>query len=337
MSLWNDEKYLRLLSSQLTRFSQKAPQHYNCRCPFCGDSAQSKIKARGYFFPSTNALIYKCHNCGLAIPFAAFLQRTSRALYDEYVMEVFRDQQPRSTEHAPTIPVPSKTLVVYDEMHQLSAKELPAHILPILHYVVERKLPSTAYSRLYGTVRAHTFLQPLVGEKAERVKDGLPYLVIPLRFANGEWYGAQFRLLTRKEYITFRWGHDALRAFGLNTMDSTKTVYVVEGPLDSLCLPNAIAMCGSDLLGGIQAVVDHQSGTALPDYVLVWDNEPRNPQIVKFLTTAVQQGRKVVIWPSDLPKDLNDMYASGLPVQSLVETHTYQGLRAELELQRWRK
>lgn len=335
MSIWNDEKYLRLLSSQLTRFSQKAPQHYNCRCPFCGDSAQSAIKARGYFFPSTNALLYKCHNCGLALPFAAFLQRLSRALYDEYVMEVFRDQTPRPVDAAPVIPPPSRTLVVYDEMHQLSAASLPTTIMPVLDYVVERKLPASAFAQLYGTVKAHTFLLPLVGAKAERVKDGLPYLVIPLRFANGEWYGAQFRLLTRKEYITFRWGHDHLRSFGLNTVNPNECVYVVEGPLDSLCLPNAIAMCGSDLLGGLDAV--EQDGTHLHDVVLVWDNEPRNPQIVKFLTTAVKQGRSVVIWPSDLPKDLNDMYANGLPVQTLVETHTYQGLRAELELQTWRK
>lgn len=337
MSLWNDEKYLRLLSSQLTRFSQKAPQHYNCRCPFCGDSAQSKIKARGYFFPSTNALIYKCHNCGIALPFAAFLQRISRALYDEYVMEVFRDERPRTPDTPLTVPVPSRVLVTYEEMQQLSSPYLATDIEPVRDYVRSRKLPTSACTRLYGTTQAHTFLRPLVGDKAERVADGLPYLVIPLRFANGEWYGAQFRLLTRKEYITFRWGHDALRTFGLNTMDSTKTVYVVEGPLDSLCLSNAIAMCGSDLLGGLHVVEQHQGGLTLPDCVLVWDNEPRNPQIVKFLTTAVQHGHKVVIWPSDLPKDLNDMYALGLPVQSLVESHTYQGLRAELELQTWRK
>jgi hypothetical protein len=337
MSLWNDEKYLRLLSSQLARFSQKAPQHYNCRCPFCGDSTQSKIKARGYFFPSTNALIYKCHNCGLALPFAAFLQRTSRALYDEYVMEVFRDQQPRTPETPLTVPAPSRVLVTYEEMQQLSSPYLAVDIQPVRDYVLSRGLPDSACMRLYGTTRAHTFLKPLVGDKAERVVDGLPYLVIPLRFGNGEWYGAQFRLLTRKEYITFRWGHDALRVFGLNTIDVTKTIYVVEGPLDSLCLSNAIAMCGSDLLGGLHAIEQYLCGTPLPHCVLVWDNEPRNAAIVKCITTAVQRGHKVVIWPSNLPKDINDMYANGLPVQSLVETHTYQGLRAELELQTWRK
>ena len=335
MSIWCDEKYLRLLSGRLERFSQKSPQHYNFRCPYCGDSAQNKIKARGYIFPSKTSLIYKCHNCGIAVPFAALLQHLSRALYDEYVMENFKERDTKPEKPHITIPDSTHTLVVHTDMYQLSASTLPTHILPIFDYVVERRLPQTAFARLYGTVKAHTFLSPLVGEKAEKVKDGLPYLVIPLRFANGEWYGAQFRLLTRKEYITFRWGHDTLRVFGLNTVKPTQRVYVTEGPLDSLCLPNAMAMCGSDLLGGLDALRD--TGTTFAETTLIWDNEPRNKQIVQMLTRAVKEGRSVVIWPDGLPKDLNDMYASGVDVPALVAAHTYQGLRAELELQRWRK
>lgn len=335
MSIWNDEKYLRLLSSQLSRFSQKLPQHYNCRCPFCGDSAQNKLKARGYFFPSTNALLFKCHNCQLALPFAAFLQRMSRALYDDYVMEAFREQAPTPTP-APIIPPPSHTLVVYDDMYQLSSASLPAEIRPVREYVRERGLPERrALPRLYGTMHARSFLLPLVGSKSERVQDGIPYLVIPLRFANGEWYGAQFRSLTRKEYITFRWGHDSLRAFGLEALAPTNRVTIVEGPLDSLCLNNALAMCGSDLLGGLAAVREY--GIPLNDYVLVWDNEPRNPAIVKSLTSAVKDGHPVVIWPAGLPKDINDMRVAGYDVYALIRAHTYQGLRAELELQAWRK
>ena len=336
MSIWCDEKYLRLLSGRLERFSQKSPQHYNFRCPYCGDSAQNKIKARGYIFPAKTSLLYKCHNCGIAVPFAALLQHLSRALYDEYVMENFKERGAAPVAPTPiSIPESTRTLVVQTDMHQLSASTLPTHILPIFDYVVERHLPPTAFARLYGTVKAHTFLSPLVGEKAEKVKDGLPYLVIPLRFANGEWYGAQFRLLTRKEYITFRWGHDTLRVFGLNTIKPTQRVYVTEGPLDSLCLPNAMAMCGSDLLGGLDALRD--TGTTFAETTLIWDNEPRNKQIVQMLTRAVKEGRSVVIWPDGLPKDLNDMYASGMDVPALVAAHTYQGLRAELELQRWRK
>ena len=268
--------------------------------------------------------------------FAALLQHLSRALYDEYVMENFKERDTKPTTPTPiSIPESTRTLVVQTDMHQLSASTLPTHILPIFDYVVERRLPQTAFARLYGTVKAHTFLSPLVGEKAEKVKDGLPYLVIPLRFANGEWYGAQFRLLTRKEYITFRWGHDTLRVFGLNTIKPTQRVYVTEGPLDSLCLPNAMAMCGSDLLGGLDALRD--TGTTFAETTLIWDNEPRNKQIVQMLTRAVKEGRSVVIWPDGLPKDLNDMYASGVDVSALIAAHTYQGLRAELELQRWRK
>lgn len=336
MSIWLDKKYINLMSGQLPRFAWKSDKVANCRCIICGDSEKSRTKARGYFFPNKQTYLYKCHDCGIALPMVAFLQRHSRPLYNEYVMERFREQDntPRQRP-AVSIPPPTRTLVVHPDMHQLSAAQLPADMSGIIDYVVERKLPKSAFTKLYGTTRAHSFLAPLVGDKAERVKDGLPYLVIPLRFTNGEWYGAQFRLLTRKEYITFRWGHEQLRVFGLDALDLTQHIYIVEGPLDSLCLPNAIAMCGSDLCGGLDTLT--RSAIDLTNYTLIWDNEPRNSQITSFVARAVERGMSVVIWPDGLPKDLNDMYASGYSVMSLVNKHTYQGLGAELELQRWRK
>ena len=135
--------------------------------------------------------------------------------------------------------------------------------------------------------------------------------------------------------MVFRWGHEQLRVFGLDALDLTQHIYIVEGPLDSLCLPNAIAMCGSDLCGGLDTLT--RSAIDLTNYTLIWDNEPRNSQITSFVARAVERGMSVVIWPDGLPKDLNDMYASGYSVMSLVNKHTYLGLGAELELQRWRK
>jgi hypothetical protein len=51
MSLWLDDKFLRLLSPHLDRFSQKSLHHYNFRCPLCGDSERNEFKARGYVYP----------------------------------------------------------------------------------------------------------------------------------------------------------------------------------------------------------------------------------------------------------------------------------------------
>lgn len=333
MSLWCDDKYLRLVSGQLDQFKYLAPQKSRFRCPFCGDSARNKLKARGYTFPKQQTIIYKCHNCDIALPFGAFLKRLSRALFNEYIIENFREQAP-----APIVistPIIARRLpILFAGVEQLSSASLTAALQPVRDYVTTRQLPDSALTRLYGTMIGHTWLASLVGrEKAGAIVDGLPYLVIPLRLPNHEWYGAQMRLLTRKEYLTFRWGHDHLRVFGLDDCDRTTLTYCVEGPLDALCVPNAIAMCGSDILSGLDRL--HESGMPVDNRVLVWDNEPRNPQITKHLRQAIAAGERVVIWPRALPKDVNDMVSAGYDVVSLLATHTYRGLAAELEYRQW--
>ena len=88
-------------------------------------------------------------------------------------------------------------------------------------------------------------------------------------------------------------------------------------------------MCGSD--------VDHRT---LPyqDRVWVFDNEPRNQQIVSRIDSAIGSKEKVVIWPREIrQKDLNDMVLAGLDVQSIVESNTYQGMEAQVKFIQWKK
>ena len=334
MSLWCDDKYLRLVSGQLDQFKYLAPQKSRFRCPFCGDSAHNKLKARGYTFPKQQTIIYKCHNCDLALPFGAFLKRLSRPLFNAYIIENFREHAPPRIVEPPPPIIAKRLPILFAGVEQLSGASLAPALLPVRDYVTARQLPDSALTRLYGTMCGHRWLSSLVGaEKAGGISDGLPYLVIPLRLANHEGYGAQLRLLTRKEYLKFRWGHDQLRIFGLDACDTAALTYCVEGPLDALCVPNAIAMCGSDILSGVERLSD--SGMPVTNRVLVWDNEPRNPQITKHLRTAIAAGERVVIWPRALPKDLNEMVAAGHNVASLLAQHTYRGLAAQLEYRQW--
>jgi hypothetical protein len=338
MSLWCDKKYINLSAGTLLRFKWVSSTVANFRCPFCGDSTSSKIKARGYLFPNQQTYLYKCHRCAVTLPFGAFLKRLSRPLFDEYIMEKFEEnhRSTKRTAHELVIPTPSRRLFTYKDVLQLSHQPLVPVQQQVLAFVQARQLPESAYARLYATNTAHTWLTPLVGvEKANSVKDGLPYLVIPLRLPDGAWYGAQVRLLTRKGYLTFRWGHDSLRIFGLDAWNPNALTYCVEGPLDALCLPNAIAFCGSDILSGLERMKD--AGYPVTDRVLVWDNEPRNSQITKHLRDAIAKNERVVIWRKGLPKDANDMVKDGLDVASLVAQHTYKGITAELEYRQWQK
>jgi len=132
----------------------------------------------------------------------------------------------------------------------------------------------------------------------------------------------------KMRYITIMLEDDAPKIFGLDGIDEREDVYVTEGPFDSNFIRNSIAMCGSDVdLRGI----DYK-------FVYVYDNEPRNRQIVEKITRTAEQGHKVVIFPKEvLEKDLNDMVLAGRDVQKLVESNTYSGLEAKLKLNEWKK
>jgi hypothetical protein len=144
-------------------------------------------------------------------------------------------------------------------------------------------------------------------------------------------FGYQGRSLAPKakiRYITIMLDDSKTKIFGQDRINETETIYVTEGPLDSMFLTNSIAMCGSDV------------NVSNFDYKLVYvfDNEPRNKEIVQKYIKAIDGGERVVIWPSGIvEKDINDMVMTGHNVQHVVESNTYQGLEAKLKLTEWKK
>jgi hypothetical protein len=76
----------------------------------------------------------------------------------------------------------------------------------------------------------------------------------------------------------------------------------------------------------------------ISDCVYIYDNEPRNAEIVSRISRVIEMGQKVVIWPSTIKeKDINDMILSGLNVQSVIESNIYSGLQAKLKFTTWKK
>ena len=347
-NLWVDEKYLRLVSPQLERFAQKHPHVFAMRCPLCGDSEHIKSKTRGYCFPNPKrvALQFKCHNCAVSLPFSALLKRLSPRLYSEYLMEQLQDK-PRPVEHdVEAFRRVSRRTTVAPERETVSLVVCLADVAQmdaewterrVLDYILNRQIPRTALDRLWCTMFARTWLTSLVGEKAEKVADGLPYLVIPLTLPSGEWYGCQMRDIARKEYITYIWAEKPLKVFGLSHWTPTQPTYMVEGPLDAVFVPNAIAACGSDLMSVIHILEERDILPPEAQRVYVWDCEPRNTAVVKHMQTAIRLGESVVIWPKGFPvKDINDAVKANIDILSVITKHTFQGLRAELEFTAWK-
>jgi hypothetical protein len=72
--------------------------------------------------------------------------------------------------------------------------------------------------------------------------------------------------------------------------------------------------------------------------VWIFDNEPRNTEIVNRIQRTIDNGGRLVIWPESIEdKDINDMVMSGLDVQSVIKSNTYSGLEAKLKFNSWKK
>jgi hypothetical protein len=122
---------------------------------------------------------------------------------------------------------------------------------------------------------------------------------------------------------------DAPKIYGLNQVDSSEPIYIVEGPFDSTFIQNSIAMCGSD--------IDIRS-FGWCDYIYVYDNEPRNREIVNRISKTINRGDKVIIWPLFIEqKDINDMVLAGHNVMDMLKSSTYSGLEAKIKFNNWKK
>jgi hypothetical protein len=165
----------------------------------------------------------------------------------------------------------------------------------------------------------------------KNIKNDEPRIIIPLRDEKGALFGFQGRSLGKNplKYITIMLDEESPKIYGLDKVDTSQTVYIVEGPFDSTFVKNSVALCGSD-----GDVVNLKGGKK----VYVYDNEPRNKEIVRRVKQRIDGGESVIIWPNYISeKDINDMVLGGHNVQSVLELNTYSGLEAKLKFNNWKK
>ena len=133
-------------------------------------------------------------------------------------------------------------------------------------------------------------------------------------------------------YLTLKFDDTHSLIYGLRTVDYNKRVYVTEGPIDSLFLPNSIVVAGSDF-SKLNTIVPVEQA------VVVFDNEPRNPEIVKHLSHIIEDGFTVCIWPKSIrQKDINDMILNGLSsniIEDTINKNKFSGLKAKMALRDW--
>lgn len=331
--LWIDTKYANLVSSSLERFKVKQFNPYlaNFRCPICGDSQKNKFKARGFLYTKTNSLFYKCHNCGAGTTFGKFLEGLNSDLYKQYTLEKYKEgagnNKPKSTIKFKE-PTFTKKNILDKKLERLD--KLPKDNIAI-KYCESRGIPTTKYKHLYFVDNVQK-LEDVHEKYKDRVLGEEPRLVIPY-YKDDQLVGLTCRALGNESlrYLTLRVDDNLPLIYNIDNVDIDRIIYVTEGPIDSLFLDNSVAVSNADL----KKVSNYFPKDKL---VLVFDNEPRNEEIVKIINKAIEDKFKVVIWPTFIKeKDINDMQLNKINYKELIKNNTYSGLTLQLNFNKWKR
>ena len=334
-----DVKYLNLLSAQLRNFKRKNDNLWNFSCPFCGDSQKDTTKARGYVFAKEGDLIFKCHNCGMGTGLSKVIKHINPQLHKQYCLEKFGESVNKK--------VDKKESAVYKKVDvrrmrkPLFLKDTPLSQLkkisqlafdhPAKRYVDKRKIPPSFHSELFYAPKFYKWVNECVPNKFPETERDEPRLVIPFIDEHNRLIGFQGRAFGKSQpkYITIMLDEDAPKIYGLNRVNWQKPVVIVEGPIDSMFLDNAVAMGGADV------------ARFNADVVYCYDNEPRSREIVRRMEKTINDGHSIVIFPNGInEKDINDMILGGkdpLEIQVIISSNTFKGLMAKAKLSEWRK
>ncbi len=346
MSSILDKTFINRVSPQLERFAWKKDNLANCRCPICGDSDRDRRKARGYFYQKENGFFFKCHNCNFGSNIYNFLKEVSVSLCKEYSAESFKEKTFGRKKESKEVfryidkkPKFKKKDKVLDELKCLS--DLPKEH-PAVKFADMRQIPRQHFPLLYFTDDFGKFVRSSLDPTVFVGRENR--IVIPFFNSHGDVVAAQGRAINFKDeenarqtakYITIKADKSIDRLwYGLWRVNPEKRVYVVEGPIDSLFLNNAVAMVGAGALKEIPARLSNAKLT----YIL--DNEPRNRQICAYNEKLIELGKEVCIWPKDIrEKDINDMAyrLSTRKIQKIIDHNTYSGLEANVKFNEWRK
>ena len=330
MTSYIDSKYISKISSRLEQFKQKN-NLYNFRCPHCGDSKKSKTKARAYLYTKKNDVFFKCHNCGMGQNLLNFLKFVDPKIYEEYLLDRYKDSRPATPKPDFNFkPVKFTDPTLLDNITKICDLK-DTH--PAKQYCTDRKIPEKHLDKLYYCDKFTEFVNKAKKGTFVTAKEH-PRLIIPFFDISKKLIAFQGRAFGNEnpKYLTIKLKEDAKKIFGLDRINLQDHIYITEGPIDSLFLDNCIAAGGADLL-----FEDAPS----KQITYIFDNEPRNLEIINRMSKVIEQGFNIVIWSSEVKeKDVNDLIMNGVSKDELlkiIKENTYSELSALPKLTYWRK
>jgi len=337
---WLQHKYINIVSNRLDKFKRKGPNLWNFRCPICGDSETSRSKARGYIYEKKGKMLFHCHNCNATMSVPNFIKMVDQTSYNEMQLEKLQNNKtPEQQEYENFVDKMKKP--VFMKSGPLKGLKKVSQLSPdhrTKKFVDARRIPTVYHAKLFNCPNFKQFTNSLIPDKfdSDSINRDDCRLLIPFLDANKNVHAFQGRALGNSavKYITIILDESVPKVYGLDTVNFNRKVYVLEGPIDSMFVPNSIATAGGDLVSAVGSFPKE-------NLVIVYDNEPRNKETIKKLDKAIMQGYNVCIWPDNLEhKDINDMCLAGLSsdfIKHIIDSNTHRDLAAKLALTKWNK
>lgn len=339
-NLYIDIKYARLVGQTIERWVIKKndPFHGNGKCHICGDSQKTKSKRRFHIIQHSDTLFVKCFNCDYSTNLFSYLRDYHPNLFTEYNFERYRVNSYDSvitTKSEPTQEPIKTTQVQLIKLELPYVKDMDKND-PVAVYVASRRLPDYPFQYCHNFYEFSSQFNPDFLD----IKKDEPRLIIPFFDHLGNVFAYQGRDLSGKasqKYITVTVNSKVPKIFGIDRIDLKKPIKIVEGPIDSLFLNNSVASVNASLVTAAKKL--EKAGINKSLLTLVYDNEPRNKQIVAHYEFAIKSGYNIVVWPSSPIKkeDINDLVLIGKNPEKIIEQNTYSGLSAQLQFNQWKK
>jgi hypothetical protein len=336
MSNWEDQLILDSVPLNIKKVSRGKVSRTSC--PSCNDH-----KDRLYFIWNSkkNVTIAYCHNCSYSKPLKAFIR--------EYYSDIYKQYYSKHRSKVGLIESNIKEVVQREEKRDkvrlIKRRQHPPDCIILcnlyknhkaLKYVKSRKIPESHWKNIYYC-SSFKRLASKYGLDVTNWQDD-ERLVMPFWDNESCIVFIQGRSLdpdTKMRYITIRVKEESLKIWGLDSINISERIYITEGPLDAMFLPNSLAMAGSDIQDKeLLSILNVKDPSQI---VFVYDNEPDNAEIYSKMVDKVSFGFSIVLWDRKKvkQKDVNDMVLSGFNINN-IEDMIFDGIRAKVRLKRWK-
>jgi hypothetical protein len=247
-------------------------------------------------------------------------------LYKTYALEKFVQQHESKDKAEPKF---DETKFIYKPLELRDVYGTEAET-----YLRNRMIPENQWQRLCYAQKFYKWASKYT-DKFDGLTDEHSRLVIPWFNTNGDMFAFQGRALgdhKMRYYTVMLNPEEPTKVFGLDQIDKSKRVYVLEGALDSLFIPNSVAVGSSTL---------YKFAPDDLDLVYVPDADYRNKEVVSIIQKMVNSGRPVCLFPHSLEgKDINNYIENGMTQDELmlmIEENTFGGAELALKFSMWRK